>query len=300
MSAKIIDGKAFAADLRKKIAAHVDELKSKHRLTPGLAVIIVGHDPASQVYVNNKAKQTVEVGMNSFKFELPETATEDEVLALIEELNNREDVHGILCQLPVPKHIDENKIINALSPAKDVDCFSPENVGKVAIGLPGPVPCTPLGCLMLLRDELGDLSGKNAVVIGRSNLVGKPMGALLLRDSATVTTAHSHTKDLAAICNDADIVVAAVGRPEMVKGDWIKEGATVIDVGINRVDAPEKGDGKTKLVGDVEFASASERAGAITPVPGGVGPMTIACLLANTVTTACLANGLTPPADLTA
>jgi methylenetetrahydrofolate dehydrogenase (NADP+)/methenyltetrahydrofolate cyclohydrolase len=300
MTAKIIDGKAFAASLRQKIADHVAKLKSEHNITPGLAVIIVGHDPASQVYVNNKAKQTVEVGMNSFKYELPETATEQEVIDLIEELNNRDDVHGILCQLPVPKHIDENKIIEALSPAKDVDCFSPENVGKVAIGLPGPVPCTPLGCLMLLRDELGDLSGKNAVVIGRSNLVGKPMGALLLRDSATVTIAHSRTKDLAGLCKEADIVVAAVGRPEMVKGDWIKKGATVIDVGINRVDAPEKGEGKTKLVGDVEFATAAENAGAITPVPGGVGPMTIACLLANTVTTACLANGLTPPSDLTA
>lgn len=300
MTAKIIDGKAFAATLRQKIAAHVANLKAEHNLTPGLAVIIVGHDPASQVYVNSKAQQTVEVGMNSFKYELPENASEQEVLALIEELNNREDVHGILCQLPVPKHIDENKIIEALSPAKDVDCFSPENVGKVAIGLPGPVPCTPLGCLMLLRDELGDLTGKNALVIGRSNLVGKPMGALLLRDSATVTIAHSRTKDLAGLCKEADIVVAAVGRPEMVKGDWIKKGATVIDVGINRVDAPEKGEGKTKLVGDVEYASAAERAGAITPVPGGVGPMTIACLLANTVTTACLANGLTPPSDLTA
>lgn len=300
MTAKIIDGKAFAATLRQKIAAHVANLKAEHNLTPGLAVIIVGHDPASQVYVNSKAQQTVEVGMNSFKYELPENASEQEVLALIEELNNREDVHGILCQLPVPKHIDENKIIEALSPAKDVDCFSPENVGKVAIGLPGPVPCTPLGCLMLLRDELGDMSGKNAVVIGRSNLVGKPMGALLLRDSATVTIAHSRTKDLASLCKEADIVVAAVGRPEMVKGDWIKKGATVIDVGINRVDAPEKGEGKTKLVGDVEYATAAENAGAITPVPGGVGPMTIACLLANTVTTACLANGLTPPSDLTA
>jgi methylenetetrahydrofolate dehydrogenase (NADP+)/methenyltetrahydrofolate cyclohydrolase len=299
MTAKIIDGKAFAASLRQKIADHVAKLKSEHNITPGLAVIIVGHDPASQVYVNNKAKQTVEVGMNSFKYELPETATEQEVIDLIHELNNRDDVHGILCQLPVPKHIDENKIIEALSPAKDVDCFSPENVGKVAIGLPGPVPCTPLGCLMLLRDELGDLSGKNAVVIGRSNLVGKPMGALLLRDSATVTIAHSRTKNLAGLCKEADIVVAAVGRPEMIKGDWIKKGATVIDVGINRVDAPEKGEGKTKLVGDVEFATAAENAGAITPVPGGVGPMTIACLLANTVTTACLANGLTPPSDLT-
>lgn len=300
MTAKIIDGKAFAATLRQKIADHVAKLKSEHNLTPGLAVIIVGHDPASQVYVNSKAQQTVEVGMNSFKYELPADASEEDVLKLIDELNNREDVHGILCQLPVPKHIDENKIIEALSPAKDVDCFSPENVGKVAIGLPGPVPCTPLGCLMLLRDELGDLSGKNAVVIGRSNLVGKPMGALLLRDSATVTIAHSRTKDLAGLCKEADIVVAAVGRPEMVKGDWIKKGATVIDVGINRVDAPEKGEGKTKLVGDVAFASAAENAGAITPVPGGVGPMTIACLLANTVTTACLANGLTPPSDLTA
>ncbi|MGJ8528331.1 bifunctional methylenetetrahydrofolate dehydrogenase/methenyltetrahydrofolate cyclohydrolase FolD [Maritalea sp.] len=300
MTAKIIDGKAFAAGLRLRVAEHVERLKSEHGITPGLAVIIVGHDPASQVYVNSKAKQTQEVGMNSFKYELAEDVPEQEVLDLIESLNQREDVHGILCQLPVPKHIDENKIIEALSPAKDVDCFNPSNVGKVAIGLPGPVPCTPLGSLMLLRDELGDLSGKNAVVVGRSNLVGKPMAALLLRDSATVTVAHSRTKDLAAICAAADIVVAAVGRPQMIKKDWIKPGATVIDVGINRIDAPERGEGKTRLVGDVDYSGVSEVAGAITPVPGGVGPMTIACLLANTITTTCLANGIEPPSDLTA
>lgn len=300
MTAHKIDGRAFAEGLRKRIAQEVEKLKSEHGITPGLAVIIVGHDPASQVYVNSKAKQTAEVGMNSFKYELADDVAEADVLSLIEELNNRDDVNGILCQLPVPKHIDENKIIEALSSAKDVDCFRPENVGKLAIGLPGPVPCTPLGSLMLLRDELGDLQGKDAVVIGRSNLVGKPMAALLLRDSATVTVAHSRTKDLAALCSKADIIVAAVGRPHMVKGDWIKPGATVIDVGINRIDAPERGEGKTRLVGDVDYAAAIEVAGAVTPVPGGVGPMTIACLLANTVTMTCLANGLTPPSDLTA
>jgi len=300
MVAKKIDGRAFAEGLRGRIADHVARLKSEHGLTPGLAVIIVGHDPASQVYVNSKAKQTAEVGMNSFKYELPDDVSEDEVLALIEELNNRDDVNGILCQLPVPKHIDETKIINAISPAKDVDCFSPENVGKLAIGLPGPVSCTPLGSLMLLRDELGSLEGKNAVIIGRSNLVGKPMAALLLRDNCTVTVAHSRTKNLAEVCAQADIIVAAVGRPQMVKKEWIKEGATVIDVGINRIDAPEKGEGKTRLVGDVDYAGVTQNAAAVTPVPGGVGPMTIACLLANTITTTCLANGLTPPSDLTA
>ncbi len=238
--------------------------------------------------------------MNSFKYELPKDVGEEELLKLIDELNERNDVNGILVQLPVPDHIDADKIIKRISPAKDVDCFTPENVGRLAIGLPGPVSCTPLGSLMLLRDQLGNLEGLNAVIIGRSNLVGKPMSQLLLRDNCTVTVAHSRTKDLPGLCRTADIIVAAVGRPEMIKGDWIKPGATVIDVGINRVDAPEKGEGKTKLVGDVEYAKAAEIAGAITPVPGGVGPMTIACLLANTITTTCLANGLTPPSDLTA
>ncbi|MCW5721938.1 MAG: bifunctional methylenetetrahydrofolate dehydrogenase/methenyltetrahydrofolate cyclohydrolase FolD [Devosia sp.] len=300
MTAKIIDGKAFAENLRGRIAGHVARLKSEHGITPGLAVVIVGHDPASQVYVSSKAKQTVEVGMASFKYELPEDVTEAELLALIERLNADKQVHGILVQMPVPKQIDPNKVIEAIDPAKDVDSFTPANVGKVQIGLPGPVSCTPLGCLMLLRDQLGSLEGKNAVIIGRSNLVGKPMMQLLLRDNCTVTVAHSRTRNLAEVVRQADIVVAAVGRPEMIKGDWIKPGAVVIDVGINRVPAPEKGEGKTKLVGDVEFSSAIETAGAITPVPGGVGPMTIACLLANTVTTASLIHGLVPPSDLTA
>jgi methylenetetrahydrofolate dehydrogenase (NADP+) / methenyltetrahydrofolate cyclohydrolase len=300
MTAKIIDGKAFAEALRGRIAGHVERLKSEHGITPGLAVVIVGEDPASQVYVSSKAKQTAEVGMNSFKQELPADVPEVELLALIHQLNADPAVHGILVQMPVPKHIDPNKVIEAIDPAKDVDCFTPANVGKVQIGLPGPVSCTPLGCLMLLRDELGSLEGRNAVIIGRSNLVGKPMMQLLLRDNCTVTVAHSRTKDLADVVRAADIVVAAVGRPQMIKGDWIKPGAVVIDVGINRIDAPERGEGKTRLVGDVDYAAAAEVAGAITPVPGGVGPMTIACLLANTITTASLINGLVPPSDLTA
>jgi len=300
MAAKIIDGKSFAEGLRGRIADHVRRLKSEHGITPGLAVVIVGHDPGSQVYVAQKAKQTVAMGMHSEKYELPETVSEAEVLALVQKLNVDPAIHGILVQLPVPDHIDSKKIIETIDPAKDVDCFTPASVGKLVIGLPGPVSCTPLGCLMLLRDQLGDLSGKHAVVVGRSNLVGKPIAQLLLRENCTVTMAHSRTKDLASIVRQGDIVIAAVGRPEMIKGDWIKPGATVIDVGINRIDAPERGEGKTRLLGDVNFAEASEVAGAITPVPGGVGPMTIACLLANTVTTASLINGLVPPSDLTA
>jgi methylenetetrahydrofolate dehydrogenase (NADP+) / methenyltetrahydrofolate cyclohydrolase len=300
MTAKIIDGKAFAESLRARIAGHVERLRADHGITPGLAVVIVGTDPASQVYVTNKARQTAEVGMNSYKHELPADVPQADLLALIHQLNADPAVHGILVQMPVPQHIDPNAVIEAIDPAKDVDCFTPANVGKVQIGLPGPVSCTPLGCLMLLRDQLGSLEGKNAVIIGRSNLVGKPMLQLLLRDNCTVTLAHSRTQNLAEVVRAADIVVAAVGRPEMIKGDWIKPGATVIDVGINRVPAPEKGEGKTRLVGDVDYASAAEVAGAITPVPGGVGPMTIACLLANTITTASLINGLVPPADLTA
>ncbi|WP_086470819.1 bifunctional methylenetetrahydrofolate dehydrogenase/methenyltetrahydrofolate cyclohydrolase FolD [Devosia lucknowensis] len=300
MTAKIIDGKRFAEELRGRIAGHVERLKAEHGITPGLAVVIVGHDPASQVYVSSKARQTAEVGMNSYKYELPEDVSELDLLELIRRLNDDKAVHGILVQMPVPRHIDPNKVIEAIDPAKDVDCFTPANVGKVQIGLAGPVSCTPLGCLMLLRDELGSLEGKHAVIIGRSNLVGKPMMQLLLRDNCTVTVAHSRTRDLAAVVRQADIVVAAVGRPQMIKGDWIKPGAVVIDVGINRIDAPERGEGKTRLVGDVDTAAASEVAAAITPVPGGVGPMTIACLLANTITTASLINGLTPPSDLTA
>lgn len=299
MTAKIINGKAYADELRGRIAGHVERLKRENGVTPGLAVVIVGHDPGSQIYVSQKAKQTVEVGMHSEKYELPDHASEAEVLALVQRLNADPAIHGILVQLPLPKQIDPNKVISTISPDKDVDCFTPASVGKVQIGLPGPVSCTPLGCLMLLRDTLGSLEGLNAVIVGRSNLVGKPMAQLLLRENCTVTVAHSKTKDLASVVRGADIVVAAVGRPEMIKGDWIKPGATVIDVGINRIPAPERGEGKTRLLGDVDFAGASAVAGAITPVPGGVGPMTIVCLLANTVTTASLINGLVPPGDLT-
>lgn len=299
MAAEIIDGKAFAAKVRAEVAAHVVKLKAAG-VTPGLAVIIVGEDPASEVYVRNKGKQTVEVGMNSFEHKLPENTPEAELLALIDTLNNDSAVHGILCQLPVPKHIDESKVINAIAPHKDVDGFHISNVGLLATGQKSMVPCTPLGCLMMLRARHGSLSGLNAVVIGRSNIVGKPMAALLLKDSCTVTIAHSRTKNIEKLCKQADILVAAVGRPEMITGEWVKPGATVIDVGINRIAAPERGEGKMRLVGDVAFASAAEVAGAITPVPGGVGPMTIACLLANTVTACCRANGLEEPEGLTA
>jgi methylenetetrahydrofolate dehydrogenase (NADP+)/methenyltetrahydrofolate cyclohydrolase len=299
MTARIIDGKAYAEALRGRIAGHVARLQRDHGITPGLAVVIVGEDPASQVYVTNKARQTLEVGMHSEKYELPATTSESELLTLVERLNGDDKIHGILVQLPLPRQIDPNKVILAISPDKDVDCFTPASVGKLAIGLPGPVACTPLGCLMLLRDNVPNLSGLEAVIVGRSNLVGKPMAQLLLRENCTVTLAHSRTRNLSEVVRRADIVVAAVGKPEMVKGDWIKPGATVIDVGVNRIPAPEKGEGKTRLVGDVEYAAAAEVAGAITPVPGGVGPMTIACLLANTVTTASLINGLTPPKDLT-
>ena len=300
MNAQIIDGKAFAQKLRTSVAKHVERLKTEHNITPGLAVIIVGHDPASQVYVRNKAKQTKEVGMNSFKYDLAQDVSETELLALVKELNERDDVHGILVQMPTPKHIDATKIINALNPDKDVDMFHPLNAGKLMTGQVGPVSCTPLGCLMMLRDVHETLEGKNAVVIGRSNLVGKPMAQLLLRENCTVTMAHSRTKNLSDVVRQADIVIAAVGRAKMIKGGWIKKGATVIDVGINRIAAPEKGEGKTRLVGDVDFEAAKEIAGYITPVPGGVGPMTIACLLANTVTTTCLINDLEPPKDITA
>lgn len=299
MTADIIDGKAFAATVREKVAAHVAILKDQG-ITPGLAVILVGEDPASEVYVRNKGKQTAECGMNSFEHKLPADTSEADLLALIDQLNKDPAVHGILCQLPVPDHIDENLVINAIIPEKDVDGFNILNVGRLATGQTSMVPCTPLGCLMMLRDKHGSLSGLNAVVVGRSNIVGKPMAQLLLKDSCTVTIAHSRTKDIEALCRNADILVAAVGRPEMINADWIKPGATVIDVGINRIPAPERGDGKMRLVGDVDFASASEVAGAITPVPGGVGPMTIACLLANTVTACCRSNGLPEPEGLTA
>lgn len=300
MSAKIIDGKAFAATIQEKVATHVATLKADHGITPGLAVVLVGADPASEVYVRSKGKQTVECGMNSFEHKLPADTSEAELLALIDQLNNDPSVHGILCQLPVPDHIDENLVINAIVPEKDVDGFNILNVGRLATGQKSMVPCTPLGCLMMLRDEHGSLSGLNAVVVGRSNIVGKPMSQLLLKDSCTVTIAHSRTKDIEALCRNADILVAAVGRPQMITGNWVKPGATVIDVGINRIPAPERGEGKMRLVGDVEFDSAVEVAGAITPVPGGVGPMTIACLLANTVTACCREAGLPEPEGLTA
>ncbi len=290
--ATIIDGKAFAANLRGEIARKVDLLKQNHGLTPGLAVVLVGEDPASQVYVRSKGKQTVEAGMNSFEHKLDESTSQEDLLALIDQLNGDPEVHGILVQLPLPSHIDEEAVINSISVNKDVDGFHLSNVGKLSIGAEGIVPCTPLGSLMMLKDHLGDLSGKKAIVVGRSNIVGKPMAALLLKESCTVTIAHSRTQDLPGECREADIVVAAVGRPEMVKGDWIKPGATVIDVGINRV---ETEDGGTRLVGDVEFDSAAEVAGAITPVPGGVGPMTIACLLHNTMQQACRINGIEIP-----
>jgi methylenetetrahydrofolate dehydrogenase (NADP+) / methenyltetrahydrofolate cyclohydrolase len=298
--AEIIDGKAFAATVREKVAAHCAALKADHGITPGLAVVLVGEDPASEVYVRAKGKQTVEVGMNSYEHRLAADTSEADLLALIATLNADPAVHGILCQLPLPKHLNEDLVINSIDPAKDVDGFHISNVGLLATGQKSMVPCTPLGCLMMLRDKLGALSGLNAVVVGRSNIVGKPMAQLLLKDSCTVTIAHSRTKDIEALCRGADILVAAVGRAEMVTGDWIKPGAVVIDVGINRIAAPEKGEGKTRLVGDVDFASASAVAGAITPVPGGVGPMTIACLLANTITACCRANGLAEPEGLTA
>ncbi len=280
---KIIDGKAFAAGLVESIRNEVASLRASRGLQPGLAVVLVGEDPASQVYVRNKAKQTVLAGMHSLEFKLPVETPEPELIALVERLNADSKVHGILVQLPLPGHIDSTKVLDTINPDKDVDGFHVINAGRLAIGLPGLVPCTPLGCVMLLTDALGDLTGLNAVVVGRSNIVGKPVAQLLLAQNCTVTIAHSRSRNLAEICRGADILVAAVGRPDIIKGAWIKPGATVIDVGINRVPAS---DGKTKLVGDVAFAEAQGVAGLITPVPGGVGPMTIACLLRNTLTAA--------------
>ena len=287
MAAQIIDGKAFASTVRKKVAENVSNLKAVHDITPGLAVVLVGSDPASQVYVRSKGKQTVEVGMNSFEHKLDADTSEDVLLDLIDSLNVDPAVHGILVQLPLPGHLDETSVIDRIAPEKDVDGFHIANVGLLGTGQKSMVPCTPLGCLLMLRDYHRSLTGKNAVIIGRSNIVGKPMAQLLLNDSCTVTIAHSRTTDLPDVVRRADIVVAAVGRPEMVPGDWIKPGATVIDVGINRINLD---DGKTKLVGDVAYASCAAVAGAITPVPGGVGPMTIACLLANTLTACCRIN----------
>ena len=300
MTAQLIDGKAFAARVRGQVAEHVARLKQDHGIVPGLAVVLVGEDPASQVYVRSKGKQTVEVGMTSFEHKLDASVSEEELIAVIDQLNADPAVHGILVQLPLPKHLNEDLVIGRIDPAKDVDGFHISNVGLLGTGQKSMVPCTPLGCLMMLRDHFGSLSVCEAVVIGRSNIVGKPMAQLLLGDSCTVTIAHSRTRDLPEVVRRADIVVAAVGRPEMVPGDWIKPGAVVIDVGINRIAAPEKGAGKMKLVGDVDFSSCAEVAGAITPVPGGVGPMTIACLLANTLTATCRANDLPEPEGLTA
>jgi methylenetetrahydrofolate dehydrogenase (NADP+)/methenyltetrahydrofolate cyclohydrolase len=297
MTAQVIDGKAFAATVRGKVATQVAALTTDHAITPGLAVVLVGEDPASQVYVRSKGKQTVEVGMNSFEHKLEIDTSEAVLLDLIATLNADPAVHGILVQLPLPKHLDEDLVINSIDPVKDVDGFHISNVGLLGTGQKSMVPCTPLGCLMMLREHHGSLSGMDAVVIGRSNIVGKPMAQLLLGDSCSVTIAHSRTKNLPEVVGRADIVVAAVGRAEMVPGDWIKPGATVIDVGINRIEKPEGG---TRLVGDVDYASAAEVAGAITPVPGGVGPMTIACLLANTLTACLRANGLPEPDSLTA
>ena len=300
MSADAIDGKAFAARVRTEVAGHVIRLRTDHGITPGLAVVLVGEDPASQVYVRSKGRQTAEAGMNGFEHRLAASTSEEDLLALVNNLNADPAVHGILVQLPLPDHIDESLVINAIDPAKDVDGFHVSNVGLLGTGQKSMVPCTPLGCLMLLRDRHECLSGMNAVVIGRSNIVGKPMAQLLLRDSCTVTVAHSRTRRLPDVVRQADIVVAAVGRARMVRGDWIKPGATVVDVGINRIAAPEMGEGKTRLVGDVDFEDCSRVAGAITPVPGGVGPMTIACLLANTLTACIRANGLEEPERLTA
>jgi len=299
MAAEIIDGKAFAARVRGQVAEHVVRLKAEHAIIPGLAVVLVGEDPASQVYVRSKGKLTVEVGMHSVEHKLDVDTSEADLLALIDQLNADAAIHGILVQLPLPNHLNEDLVISSINPAKDVDGFHISNVGLLGTGQKSMVPCTPLGCLMMLRDHFGSLSGFDAVVIGRSNIVGKPMAQLLLGDSCTVTIAHSRTKDLADVVRRADIVVAAVGRAEMVPGDWIKPGAVVIDVGINRIPAPEKGEGKMQLVGDVDYATCAEVAGAITPVPGGVGPMTIACLLVNTLPATCRANGLPEPKGLT-
>ena len=296
MTAKVIDGKAFAASVRALVGTHVAQLLAQNGIVPGLAVVLVGEDPASQVYVRNKHASTIEVGMNSYEHRLDAGTSEADLLALIGRLNKDPKVTGILVQLPLPGHLNSDLVINSIDPAKDVDGFHISNVGLLGTGQKSMVPCTPLGCLMMLRDHHGSLSGLNAVVVGRSNIVGKPMAQLLLGDSCTVTIAHSRTKDLATVCRGADILVAAVGRPEMITGDYVKPGATVIDVGINRVER----DGKVKLVGDVHYASAVAVAGAITPVPGGVGPMTIACLLANTLTATCRASGLHDPKGLTA
>ena len=293
MSAILIDGKAFAERLVGNVGVAVEELSNTHSFKPGLAVVLVGENPASEVYVKNKVRQTNNSGMVSIEHRLPEEISEEDLLSLVKDLNEDEKIDGILVQLPLPDHINENSIINSISPSKDVDGFSIPNVGLLSTSGKGLIPCTPLGCLLLLKDQLGDLTGKNAVIIGRSNIVGKPMAQLLIKESCTVTIAHSKTKNLENVCRNADILVAAVGRPHFVKDDWVKDGAVVIDVGINRL--PPEGDKKGRLVGDVDFVNVSKIASAITPVPGGVGPMTIACLLRNTVTAACKRRNIDEP-----
>ena len=293
----VIDGKAFSKTIREKIKGHVKLMKETSNITPGLAVILVGEDQASQVYVKNKGIQTKNAGMNSYEHRLEESVSEKALLELIQELNQDSKVHGILCQLPLPKHLNESLVINAINPKKDVDGFHISNVGLLNTGQKAMVPCTPLGCLLLLREYVGDLSGKSATVIGRSNIVGKPMFNLLLRESCTVTVVHSKTKKLEDLCRSSDIIVAAVGRPNFVKSDWVKPGAFVIDVGINRLTTEENGVTKSKLVGDVDFESVKNMAKAITPVPGGVGPMTIACLLANTLVACCRIHNLAEPKE---
>lgn len=295
---KRIDGKLFAAGLRVRVGQEVARLAQDHNIVPGLAVVLVGEDPASQVYVRNKGIQTKEAGMNSFEFKMSADTSEEDLLAKVRELNADPTVHGILVQFPVPDQISQQRVIDTISPDKDVDGLHPINAGRLASGLEGMVPCTPFGCLLLAREAMGgDLSGKHAVVIGRSNLVGKPIAQLLLNENCTVTIAHSRTHDIAAVARQADVLVAAVGRPQMVKRDWIKPGAVVLDVGINRIPAPERGEGKMRLVGDVDYADVIDVVGKITPVPGGVGPMTIACLLRNTVVAACRQHDITPPQD---
>ena len=291
----VIDGKKYSQALRDKVKNFVETIKEKKKITPGLAVILVGEDPASQVYVRNKGKQTLEAGMNSYEYKLDASTSANKLLTLIEKLNEDANIHGILCQLPLPDHLNEQEVINAIDPKKDVDGFHISNVGLLNTGQKSMIPCTPLGCLLLLKDRLGDLTGKNAVIVGRSNIVGKPMANLLLQENCTVTIAHSRTKNIESICASADILVAAVGRPEMIKKEWVKEGATVIDVGINRVTKNIEGEEKHVLVGDVCFSDMVGLAAGVTPVPGGVGPMTIACLLANTVTACFRSQSLPDP-----
>ena len=292
MSGTIIDGKKHAIDLRQRIKIATNNLISKYGITPGLAVVLVGNDPASEIYVRNKGIQTKEAGMESLEFRLAEDSSEDDLLKKVEALNNDSAVNGILVQFPVPKHMSQQKIIETILPLKDVDGLHPVNAGYLASGLKGMVPCTPQGAAILIKETLGELSGLHAVIVGRSNLVGKPIAQLLLKENCTVTICHSRTKDLKETCFSADILVAAVGIPELIKEDWVKPGATIIDVGINRLDAPEKGPGKTKLVGDVDYNGAIKNASSITPVPGGVGPMTIACLLLNTLIATCAQNNI--------